>query len=151
VIREEDSHRAFRALLEAMAHPGRWMATPARDASVAVELLTFAAWDGDPYVTFADSDNAATALADAHPGTEDEPELSTTLVLTCDDAPTTEVSIGGPGIRERFVTSIPIDLPAIRIRRDLCAHFPRGVDLVFIDRDGRVMGLPRTSVVQERA
>ena len=149
--RQEDSHRAFRALLEAMAHPGRWMPTPAHEASAAVELLTFAAWGGDSYVTFSDSGNAATALADAHPGTEDEPELSTTLVLKSDDVSATEVSIGGPGIREMFVTTIPIDAAAIRMRRDLCAHFPRGVDLVFIDRNGRVMGLPRTTVVQERS
>ena len=151
MIREEDSHRAFRALLEAMASPGRWLPTPAHDAPGALELLAFAAWDGDPYVTFAAAHDAATALADADRGTEDEPELSTTLVVTSDGAPGTEVSLGGPGIRERFVTTIPIDATALGSRRDLCAQFPRGVDLVFIDADGRVMGLPRTTVVQEPA
>jgi phosphonate C-P lyase system protein PhnH len=126
------------------------MPTPARDAAAARELLTFAAWKDDPHIRFADATEAASTLAGADPGTEDEPELSTTLVLMPDWARATEATIEGPGIREGFVTTLPLDAQALRMRRELCAQFPRGVDIVFIDRDGRLLGLPRTTVVRER-
>jgi alpha-D-ribose 1-methylphosphonate 5-triphosphate synthase subunit PhnH len=145
LIREEDSHRAFRALLEAMSRPGRWRQTPAADAAGALALLRYAAWDGDPHVTFVDASSAASSLATANPGTEDKPELSTTLVVTTDPAIATEVSMRGPGIRDELATSLPLDREALSVRATLCANFPRGVDLVLVDGSGRVLGLPRTS------
>lgn len=147
MIREVDAHRAFRALLESLARPGHWVATPATDAAAAVELLRHAAWQDDPLVEVTDAASAARALKAADPGTEEEPERSTTLVVLTGEGVSTAVTLAGPGVREPFDVHLPLDRKALALREALCADYPRGVDLVLIDESGRVLGLPRTSAI----
>ena len=147
--REEHTHRAFRGLLEAIARPGQWMPTPATDAQGALELLRLAVWEDDPAVVVTDSSHAAAVMESADPGTEDEPEASTTVVVLVTREPQTAVSLDGPGIRERVDTRLPLDHSALAAREERCSRFPCGVDTVLIDEAGRVLGLPRTTVVKE--
>jgi phosphonate C-P lyase system protein PhnH len=100
-------------------------------------------------VTLTEQTGAVSALAGADAGTEEEPELSSTVVVIARGGAHTRVSIDGPGVREPFTADVPVAKEALARRDSLCANFPRGVDMVFVDPRGRVLGLPRTTVVRE--
>jgi alpha-D-ribose 1-methylphosphonate 5-triphosphate synthase subunit PhnH len=147
VIAEEDQHRAFRSLLEALARPARWFATPAHDAERALDLLRLSVWDGDQTLVVTDQRGATAAFAGADVGTEEEPERGATVVVVGGEE-VTPVTVEGPGVAEPFEVNLPLARAAIEARQAACSRYPLGVDTVLIDAQGRVLGLPRTTLLR---
>jgi phosphonate C-P lyase system protein PhnH len=145
---EEDAHRAFRSLLEALARPARWFTTPAHDAERALDLLRTAVWEGDETLVVTDAQGALAAFASASVGTEEEPERGATVVVLGAGGDETLVTAQGPGMSEPFEVVVPLSSAALEARQAACSRYPLGVDTVLIDAEGRVLGLPRTTLVR---
>lgn len=88
-----------------------------------------------------------------HTGSFDYPDDSATLIVqvpTLDQNVAADLTIvvEGPGVPGRRVvklTGVGGEFFAARDRAN--AHYPIGIDLLFIDQEGRIIGLPRTSQV----
>lgn len=98
------------------------------------------------------------ALASARRGTLEDPHLGATVVLEVarlapgDDA--TEPPAGspryalrGPGVDG--VRTLVVDAPIgwADARHEAVRDYPLGIDMLLVDRSGRIAGLPRTTVV----
>lgn len=82
-------------------------------------------------------------------GAPEEAALVTLAVRGFGDGPALRLSGPGvPGHRELRVSGLPADFAAQR--RELIA-FPAGFDLLLVDPDGEVVGLPRSTRVEEGA
>ncbi|KAA5837234.1 phosphonate C-P lyase system protein PhnH [Saccharopolyspora hirsuta] len=82
-------------------------------------------------------------------GAPEEAALVTLAVRGFDDGPLLRLSGPGvPGHRELRVSGLPADFAAQR--RDLIA-FPAGFDLLLVGPGGEVVGLPRSTRVEEGA
>lgn len=176
-----DAQRCFRALLEAMARPGRIQRlpglprppSPLAPAAGAVLLALAdadtpvwqdagedaAAWlrfhagcplVGEPAAAqFLLASGAMPALALLDAGTEEEPQLSATLVVQV--AALAEGhgwTLTGPGIEAAHrlhVAGLPADFPAQWAANQ--ARFPRGVDLVLCCGQA-LAALPRTTKLE---
>lgn len=142
-------HKAFRAVLGALTMPGRWHAVGAEEPlSLVLDALyadvETALQSGE--VVVVDSDLSAQILEGAKRGTDVSPEAGATLFLRIDErTPWTPAQITGPGIRAPLPAEIPLSRPALEARAAACAAFPRGVDIVAIDRDAGVVAYPRTT------
>ena len=165
-----DGARAFRAILDAMARPGRIAAaggarapglSPAA-AAVALTLCdpdtpvhlagTHAARDwlafhcGTPFAdkgacTFAFGRWDALAPLDPYPiGTPDHPDRSATLVVEMDALSADGPELTGPGIDG----TARLSLPGPDALRGNAARFPLGVDLILCAGD-RLACLPRST------
>lgn len=70
---------------------------------------------------------------------------------TSPTSPVLRLSISGPGVDERCTVEVDpggTDLEAIlRCRNSVCRRPPAGIDLWLFDRDGRILGLPRSSTI----
>lgn len=78
-------------------------------------------------------------------GTYADPQESATLFLLCDAVSgDLRITIKGPGVPgEREVSVSSYVGKVIEIRNQLKTEYPLGVDLVFTDRTGVLMGIPR--------
>jgi alpha-D-ribose 1-methylphosphonate 5-triphosphate synthase subunit PhnH len=91
----------------------------------------------------------AQAIESAPRGEEMQPEAGATLYLHVDEkTPRTRARLSGPGVRGSLDVSLPLSRDALNARARACASFPRGVDIVAIDRDATVTALPRTTRVE---
>jgi alpha-D-ribose 1-methylphosphonate 5-triphosphate synthase subunit PhnH len=87
-------------------------------------------------------------------GSFDYPDDSATLIvqvptLDQDEASELTLSLEGPGIPGRRIlklTGVAAELFTARDRA--IAHYPIGIDLIFIDFEGRISALPRTTQVR---
>lgn len=87
-------------------------------------------------------------LAKFGQGTDEYPDRSTTVVLAVGEA-VREVTLKGPGIKDRLDTALP--LPGgdfIDQWAENRERFPRGIDLLLV-RDGTLVALPRTTRISE--
>ncbi|HYZ01744.1 MAG TPA: phosphonate C-P lyase system protein PhnH [Candidatus Binatia bacterium] len=143
------AHRAFRALLLAHAYPGRVQPGPASRAGEVLELLEEAVWADAPRPPVLLGPGDATAELDAAGrGTELEPELGATVVrLAQPGGPRVRVALEGPGVDGRLETSLACSRPELEARARACAGYPLGIDLVFLEPDGGIQALPRTTRV----
>lgn len=144
------AHRAFRALLLAHAYPGRVQPGPAPRAGEVLELLEDAVWVDAPQPPVLLGPGDATAELDAAGrGTELEPELGATVVRVVQEGgPHVRVALEGPGVDGRLETSLPCSRPELEARDRACAGYPLGIDLVFLQPDGGIQALPRTTRVR---
>lgn len=84
-------------------------------------------------------------------GTLDYPNDGATLLIGVDAAPGQNghaIEITGPGIDGRGAlppSQLPLDLLAAR--NEAVADYPLGIDMFLFDREGHVIGLPRTTTV----
>lgn len=87
-------------------------------------------------------------------GSFDYPDDSATLIvqvptLDQDAATDLRISLEGPGVPGRRIinlSGVTGELFAARDRAN--AHYPIGIDLIFIDHEGRIIALPRTTQVE---
>ena len=88
-------------------------------------------------------------LSAPEPQPELEPELGATVVrLVQPGGPRVRVALEGPGVDGRLETSLPCSRPELEARDRACAGYPLGIDLVFLEPDGGIQALPRTTRVQ---
>ncbi len=95
-----------------------------------------------------DQQRASDAFAAADIGTEEEPERGATVVVVGTGGEALTVTVEGPGIAEAFQLNLPLSGAALDARQVACGRYPLGVDAVLIDAHGRVLGLPRTTLVR---
>jgi len=145
------AHRAFRAVLTALAMPGRPQPSTAADGAAAVGLLMAAVWaDAPSQVYVVDGPDAAAEIVRAPRGTEAEPEGGATILrMVAARAATVRVRLEGPGVDGSLETDLPLSRAELRARGEACAAYPTGVDLVLVHADGVLTGLPRSTRVQE--
>ena len=78
-------------------------------------------------------------------GTYADPQESATIFLLCSETEgEEEMTLRGPGVDgERKMRVYPYIRKVIRLRNDLEIEYPLGVDLVFVDGGGNMIGIPR--------
>jgi len=179
VLDADTAQRAFRAVLDALARPGTPAALPpAGDVPPALlPVLALADLDtpvcvlGDPGGAWAEALTTATSAPQAPPGAArlvaalrplEVGELAAVRAGSAaapEDAALVALAVptlaGGPALRlsgagvptTRTITprGLPADLVAARAR----AAFPAGADLLLVDPDGAVLGLPRSTRIEE--
>ncbi|MEN3282244.1 MAG: alpha-D-ribose 1-methylphosphonate 5-triphosphate synthase subunit PhnH [Solirubrobacteraceae bacterium] len=162
------AHEAFRALLLALAHPGRPFAHGAGADVTAVLAAVYepdtAAWQsagwprsfGRPspveaaHLLLIAGDASHGALLAANRGSEERPESAATAAyLVAGERPATAVTLRGPGVDGALATELRLTSGELADRDRACASFPLGIDLVLLG-DGFVTGLPRTTQVEVR-
>jgi alpha-D-ribose 1-methylphosphonate 5-triphosphate synthase subunit PhnH len=87
-------------------------------------------------------------LLAAKRGSDEAPEDGATFVCIIDAAARTPARLRGPGIDGEWEIALPLSPAALAARAEACGRYPLGIDLVFFERDGRVVGLPRTTSVE---
>lgn len=145
-----DGHRAYRAVLLALARPGQPQPMRAPDPGVAATRILCSTWAADdPSVVVIDGEVEPAALVGAPRGTDERPEDgATVLVIVEPVAPTTAVRLSGPGVDGTVTTELPLTTAAIEARTKACADWPRGIDVVFVVAGPAAIGLPRTTRVE---
>lgn len=143
-----DRHRAFRALLAALAMPGTAHELPAPGFALLLDAVYGERMDG---TIVAESALDPETIARAPRGEEIAPEGGATLYLRVDErTPLTRARIEGPGIRGSTEADVPLSLAALEARNQACSAFPLGIDIVAID--GRaVRAFPRTTRIEPLA
>ncbi|MBM6753002.1 phosphonate C-P lyase system protein PhnH [Mediterraneibacter glycyrrhizinilyticus] len=78
-------------------------------------------------------------------GTYADPQESATIFLLCSETQgEEEMTLRGPGVDgEKKIRVYPYIKKVIRLRNDLEIEYPLGVDLVFVDGSGNLIGIPR--------
>ncbi|MBD8026968.1 phosphonate C-P lyase system protein PhnH [Ureibacillus sp. Re31] len=78
------------------------------------------------------------------------PQKSATLFFEVDNLMDgIQLELMGPGIKDKTVIHADISKGFLKIRDELNAEYPLGIDVLFIDRSGYGMALPRTTKVTE--
>lgn len=149
---ERTAHRAFRALLLAAAYPGRLQRGPSSEAGATLAALQEAVWwDALCPPILLEGEDASAAVAAADRGTELEPELGSTLVRVVEAGrPRLPVVLRGPGVDGRLETTLPLTAEELAARDEACRTRPLGVDLFFVEADGSIGALPRSTRVERR-
>jgi alpha-D-ribose 1-methylphosphonate 5-triphosphate synthase subunit PhnH len=162
-------HEAFRSALLALAHPGRRFALPAQGLDGLHGLLwaifepATPSWAAQadllPWPMTADATVAQLVVVDggdsrgvlerAPRGSELHPARGATVVYVAGRAaaPAT-VALTGPGVDGRLECSLALAPGELAARERACGDPPRGVDVLLVDDEGRVRGLPRTTRVE---
>ncbi len=164
----------FRSCLEAMARPGR--PQPLRllcgspllaMASVLLYSKTRYCYQGDQqdfqlieamtgaqraaaddcHYLFADAPSLE-LLERANPGSLENPETSATCIFTFPGDDGTPVLLRGPGIKEHQTLHLPLARELVDHLIAMRPPFPLGIDLFLLDRDGFLLGLPRTTAIE---
>ncbi|RHR28059.1 phosphonate C-P lyase system protein PhnH [Clostridium sp. AF19-22AC] len=78
-------------------------------------------------------------------GTYADPQLSATIFLKCAAIEgTEEMKVQGPGIKDTLRVNVyPYIKKVTALRDSLHIEYPLGIDLVFADTKGNIMGVPR--------
>ena len=167
----KDLHRSFRALLSALAYPGRWYRSPSANAAGAAALLLQSVWEpgvamhrtgtsvdlprdvresspADADVILIEGERAGGVLVHAQRGSDVYPERGATVVWIPGSAPQqTAVRLEGPGVNGSYETTLPVSRADVDARAQACADYPRGIDIIFVAPDGSFAALPRTTRV----
>jgi phosphonate C-P lyase system protein PhnH len=154
-----DTQRAFRALLSATAEPGTvHEARPGLplvlatliDHEVIFAEVGDAHWRHADFVLIRGGDSAG-ELARVRQGTQLDPTLGATAIYELDavgEGPLA-LSLRGPGVgpSPRTLRLAGLSHAEVTLIQRTRAAYPRGVDVLFVDRDGRCAALPRSSTV----
>jgi alpha-D-ribose 1-methylphosphonate 5-triphosphate synthase subunit PhnH len=103
--------------------------------------------DSDFVFVMGDGAEVALAVASARAGTLVDPHLGATLIVSAASVGEGErLSLSGPGIESRAALRIGLGAEWIAARDARNREYPLGVDMIFVDGDGRLAALPRTTV-----
>lgn len=97
---------------------------------------------------FTDGVRALAAVEQALEGPLEEPERSATVVVLCDSVGEGDLPLllSGPGVDGETTLRLGgLDAAVVKARAERNWPFPVGIDLLFVDRQGRVAGLPRSA------
>jgi alpha-D-ribose 1-methylphosphonate 5-triphosphate synthase subunit PhnH len=97
-----------------------------------------------------DAEASEPRLSDFHPGTDQFPDRSTTLILQCAALEGgEEISLSGPGIPDtRSIAPLGLRAGFVAELRSNATLYPLGIDLVLTHGD-RLLGLPRSTRIEE--
>ncbi len=84
-------------------------------------------------------------LKNAKRGTLADPQASATLIFFCENlCGTTSIALTGPGVDgARNLRTVRYVRNIIVMRQNMRTEYPCGLDLIFADRGGRIMAIPR--------
>lgn len=88
------------------------------------------------------------ALQNAKIGTSKDPEFSGTLIYKCEDFKGLKIKLQGPGIDREKNVEFPIDSKFIEVFKEKNSLYPLGNELFFLNKNGEVMALARTTLVE---
>jgi alpha-D-ribose 1-methylphosphonate 5-triphosphate synthase subunit PhnH len=172
------SQLVFRAVLDALARPGTAHRLPdvphapaallpvlaLADLGTPVCVLGDGDWEHSVRVTTSAPPSALTGarlvaalrpvsiaeLAEIRVGTAAAPEDGALVCLAVEDLGTGQLfRVQGPGVRgvgELRLAGLPAGFA--ECRRQLVSGYPAGIDLLLVTGDGRVAGVPRTTVME---
>jgi len=131
-----DAQASFRAIMDALANPGR-----IETIALAPEAPSMLALIGDAA--------QCPELASFAQGTLEYPDRSTTLMLQVESLETeTGLTLSGPGIKETSsLCAAPLWPGFADQLRANRARFPQGVDLLFC-AGNRIVGVPRSTHIE---
>jgi alpha-D-ribose 1-methylphosphonate 5-triphosphate synthase subunit PhnH len=97
---------------------------------------------------FTDAARAFVAVEQAAEGPLEEPERSATIVVLCDSVGegSLALALSGPGVDGECTLRLGgLDASVLKARAERNWPFPVGIDLLLVDPQGRVAGLPRST------
>ncbi len=90
-------------------------------------------------------------VKEASKGTFVSPELSATLffmIPTAQRSNTTQLILSGPGIKTTRAATLPVDVSFVEALIESNTMFPLGVDCFFLNENGDILGMPRTTRIE---
>ena len=100
---------------------------------------------------FADPTHARRAVEQAVEGPLEEPEQSASLIVRCAQVGEGDLALrfAGPGVDGEITLRLGgLGADVIKARNERNGPFPTGIDLLFVDAQGRLAGLPRSTQVE---
>ena len=148
-----DGQKVFRKLLHALANPGTigsigHQAGKFAGSHQALMALGCTLLDNEETM-YVEKNPVLSAdlhsLKNIKHGTYADPQQSATVFLQCTELAGREsMTLEGPGIKDRLTVEVyPYIKKVTALRQSLQIEYPLGVDLVFADVTGNIMGLPR--------
>jgi len=100
---------------------------------------------------FADAARATSAVEYAVEGDLEEPERSATVVLLCTNVGEGNLALRltGPGVDGEAMLHVGgLDASVVKARAERNWPFPTGIDVILVDHQGRIAGLPRSTQIE---
>lgn len=91
------------------------------------------------------------ALQGAKVGTLADPHASATVIVESGElSEAFELSLKGPGIEDESFVRIPLAPGWLEARAEKNAEYPLGIDMLVVDKNNKLLCLPRTTQIEER-
>ncbi|MBJ9988084.1 MULTISPECIES: phosphonate C-P lyase system protein PhnH [Paenibacillus] len=91
------------------------------------------------------------ALQGAKVGTLADPHASATVIVELEElSGDFELSLKGPGIEDESFVRIPLAPGWLEARAEKNAEYPLGIDMLVVDKNNKLLCLPRTTQIEER-
>jgi len=88
-------------------------------------------------------------FAGAQKGTSKDPEFSSTLIFKCTSFDSgLKVVLEGPGINVKKEVFLPVDESFVKVFNEKNSTFPLGNEIIFLNNEGFVMALSRTTKIK---
>lgn len=99
----------------------------------------------------ADGQNLEDALAAAKPGILTDPHRSATVIVEAYEIASGQgLALSGPGIEKEHLVEIKTSGQWLKKREEQVKEYPLGIDIIFLDANGQVICIPRTTTIEER-
>lgn len=83
-------------------------------------------------------------IPQAKTGTLENPHKSCTCIVLTEEEPTVSLTIQGPGVKDQMELSVSSLVKHTLDKRDAQHYeYPKGVDVLFVTKQGRILGIPR--------
>ncbi len=102
------------------------------------------------FVSLDKRENIKDAIKNANIGDLINPEKGATIFIEVKDINKgIKVKLKGPGILGEKNIFLPLESSLIHMRNEKVSEYPNGIDLVFIDKEGNSLSIPRTTKILE--